>query len=408
MRGIPLQLIAGSLIVVGWLVACAGESAHGPVVPTGSYELEATVGDQTVPVRLELLSIDDHPWGRLTVLAGREVISAVRGMDYADGAWRFAVGGPVRDMRLEFSGESVTGAITLGDGPPIAVDGERVGPVQGASELLDHHDLRPLGMAERAGEIGASFPTVTPHGALIFSRHGSDLSRQTLMIAQPRERDWDHPEILEAGGEYSDRSPAVMPDGSGIVFASDRPASGEDSPEGYRLWLTPRLGSGDWGQPVLVEFDGGWDHDARQPSITTDGTLYFSSNAPGGRGQGDIYVAVPVEPGRWGIPQSVGEPINSPFDEHGAFVAPDGSYMVLTRASDGPGSLGGDDLYLSLRAEGGWAAPTALTLPVNTFANEYGAWVSPLDGHLYFTSDRYGHADIFRVPVGSAGLPTRP
>lgn len=400
-----VHLIAGSLIVVGWLAACGGESADGPVVPTGSYELGATVGDQTVPVQLELLSIDEQPWGRLTVMAGREMISAVRGTDHADGAWSFVVGGPVRDMRLEFSGETVTGTITLGAGPPIGVEGRRIGSVQAADELLDHHGLEPLGMAERAGEIGASFPTITPDGAFIFSRHGSDLSRQRLMIAQPVAGGWDDLEILEIGGEYSDRSPATFPDGSGIIFASDRPVSVGESRGGYRLWLARRDASGAWGQPVLVEFDGGWDHDARQPSLTTDGTLYFSSDAPGGSGQGDIYVAVLVEPGRWSIPQNLGEPINSPFDEHGAFVAPDASYMILTSASDRPGSLGGDDLYLSSRTEGGWTAPTALTLPVNTFANEYGAWVSSLDDHLYFTSDRYGHADIFSVTVRTAGLP---
>lgn len=47
--------------------------------------------------------------------------------------------------------------------------------------------------------------------------------------------------------------------------------------------------------------------------------------------------------------------------------------------------------------DSGWSPPTALELPVNTVANEYGGWVSPLEGYIYFTSDRYGHADIFRV-----------
>ncbi|HUF67636.1 MAG TPA: hypothetical protein VMM79_03215 [Longimicrobiales bacterium] len=35
-------------------------------------------------------------------------------------------------------------------------------------------------------------------------------------------------------------------------------------------------------------FEGGWNHDARQPSVTRDGTLYFSPDAPGGQGEGDI------------------------------------------------------------------------------------------------------------------------
>lgn len=109
--------------------------------------------------------------------------------------------------------------------------------------------------------------------------------------------------------------------------------------------------------------------------------------------------------GRWGPPRNLGEPIDGPFDEHGAFVAPDGSFMILAASGPRPGSLGGDDLHLSIRTLSGWSTPTALELPVNTFANEHGAWMSPLDGQLYFTSDRYGHADIFRVGAPAAGLP---
>lgn len=209
--------------------------------------------------------------------------------------------------------------------------------------------------------------------------------------------------MLGISGEHSDRSPDVLPDGSGLVFASDRPARGGEAAEesdGYRLWFAPRRDSGEWGAPTPVRFEGGWEHDARQPSVTAEGQLYFSSDAPGGHGEGDIYVADPVAPGRWSAPRNLGEPVNGPGDEHGAFVAPDGSYMILASAGERPGRSGGDDLYLSRRDGSGWSQPAALDLPVNTFANEYGAWVSPRDGHLYFSSDRYGHADVFRVDVG--------
>lgn len=380
--------------------------AGGGSVPAGRYVLEATVGAQTVPVRLELLSIGGRPWGRMTVMAGRPIVSAVRGTDRSGVTWDFVVGGPVRALRLEFADERVTGTIVLGGGPPIRVEGRPAGPVDAAAELRAHYALEPLGMAERAGQVGASFPTVTADGALIFSRHGTDLSRQTLMIARPVADGWADPVVLDGGGDHSDRSPAMHPDGSGFIFASDRPRVDGGGPDGYRLWFARRLASGDWGPPQPVEFADGWDHDARQPSVTADGTLYFSSSAPGGMGQGDIYMAAPVAPGRWGTPRNLGEPINGPLDEHGAFVSPDGSYMILTSAGERPGSVGGDDLYLSLRTDSGWSSPAALELPVNTFANEYGAWVSLLDGYLYFTSDRYGHADIFRVDAREVGLPT--
>jgi Tol biopolymer transport system component len=224
------------------------------------------------------------------------------------------------------------------------------------------------------------------------------------MVATPASSGWQDPRVLFADSRHSDRSPAMFPDGSAILFASDRPA-GADSADHYRLWLARTAGPDAWADPVPVEFDGGWAYDARQPSVTRDGTLYFSSDAPGGWGEGDIWVADRVSPGRWSAPRNLGDAINGPADEHGAFVAPDGSWMVLTSAEIQPGRAGGDDLWLSRRTPDGWSPPVPLGLPVNTFANEYGAWVSPVDGALFFTSDRYGNADIFRLSAREAGLP---
>lgn len=403
-----LTATAGAAIAA---VACAPSNSDGPAIPAGAYELEATMGEQAFPVRLELLGIEDRPWGRLTVVAGQERVVAVRGTDVGSGgAWQFAAGGPVHGLELRFAdSDSVSGTLSLGGMPPVPLQGRRSGDLAAATaeELRSHHALEPIGLAARAGEAGASFPTGTPDGALIFSRHGPDLSRQTLMIA-PSGPDggWDTPVVMALSGDHSDRSPAVLPDGSGLVFASDRPAGPDDEFEGYRLWLAPRLDTGGWGDVAPVEFEGGWEHDARQPSITAEGTLYFSSAAPGGRGEGDIFVATPdpTAPARWAAPRNLGEPINGPGDEHGAFVSPDGSYMLLTsaggRSDSGPG---GDDLYVSRRTADGWSTPRPLGLPINTFANEYGASVSG-EGLLYFTSDRYGYASIFRVEADAVGL----
>lgn len=398
--------------LVASTAACAPPAADRPDVPAGVYELEATLGDRTFPVRVELLSVENRPWGRLTVVAGEERVVAVRGTGAeVDGAWRFAAGGPVHGLQLRLAdGDSVSGTLSLGGMAPVPLEGRRAGQVPPATDeaLRSHHVLEPLGLAERAGEEGASFPTGTPDGTLIFARHGPTLSRQTLMIATPDgEGGWGDPAVMALSGSHRDRSPAVLPDGSGIVFASDRPTGTDDEFEGYRLWFALRLDTGEWSEPAPVEFEGGWPHDARQPALTADGTLYFSSDAPGGRGEGDIYVAVPnpTAPGRWRAPRNLDEPINGPGDEHGAFVAPDGSYLLLTSSGDRPDrGPGGDDLYLSRRTDDGWSTPGPLDLPINTFANEYGAWISPDGAYLYFSSDRYGHANIFRVQSGAAGL----
>jgi hypothetical protein len=400
-----VRLLAGIFSLVTTAVGCAHAQSNG--IPTGHYELTAELGGQAYPVQLELLAIDGGPWGRLSIDAGHEIVAAVRGVRAVGENWEFAVGGPFGVMQIEFA-DSVTGTIQLVNGTSVPLAGRRAGAISSPEDLRSHHTLSSLGLAARAGDLGASFPTGTPDGDIIFTRHGVDLTQQTLMIAKPSAEGWGDPVVFGRDGEYSDRSPAVTPDGSTLIFASNRSRVGDEESERYALWIMRRSGAGSWGQAMLVEFEGGWEHDARQPSITTDGTLYFSSSTPDGHGEGDIYVATHISPGRWGAPRNLGEPINSPGDEHGAYVAPDGSYMTLTSAHQRRGHVGGDDLYLSLPTEGGWSTPAALQLPVNTFGNEYGAWISPYDRYLYFTSDRYGYADIFRVRASEAGVPTVP
>lgn len=401
-------LSAATALVV--TVACVNASAQAPpaamgpqAVPSGLFDLVAIVGEQSLPVRLELVAVDGQPWGRLTITAGSEIVAAVRGTEMTGDTWSFLAGGPIRGVRLRFA-DRVTGTIELGGSRLIPVEGRRTADLVSPAELMSHHGLEPTGLAARAGDIGASFPTGAHDNALIFTRHGPDLSVQTLMTAERSPDGWLEPRPLFDDRGHSDRSPAALPDGSAIVFASNRPV-GADTVDGYRLWITRIGGDGQWAAPTPVAFEGGWNHDARQPAVTHDGTLYFSSDAPGGQGEGDIWAADAVAPGLWSAPRNLPSPVNSTSDEHGTYVSPDGSWMILASGRDHSGREGGDDLWLSRRTGDGWSALEPLRLPVNTFANEYGPWLSPFDGRLYFTSDRYGNADIFSLSAREAGLP---
>lgn len=417
------QILSGPAVLLLLLLlpmACDTAADGEPANPTGSYELVARMGERTFPLRLDLLDVQGGPWGRLTVVADEERVVAVRGISSHGTAWEFAAGGPIASLRLNFA-DTITGMLSLANGPSVPLEGHRAGEVASPEELRAQHVLEPLGLAARAGQAGASFPTLTPEGEMIFARHGSDLSRQTLMMAVPDGKGgWGDPAVLPFSGDHGDRSPAMLADGTGLVFASDRPVArakaGRESaaptePEEasgqrtYRLWFVPRSASSDWGTPRAVEFDGGWEADARQPSVTADGRLYFSSDAPGGHGEGDIYVAdSPGPTGHWGAPRNLDEPINGPGNEHGAFVAQDGRLLLLTSDGGRTGFSGGDDIYVSRSTGDGWSPPLALPLPINTFANEYGAWLSFSDGYLYFSSDRYGHATLLRVETRRLGL----
>lgn len=103
------------------------------------------------------------------------------------------------------------------------------------------------------------------------------------------------------------------------------------------------------------------------PTLSPDGNvLYFSSDRPGGLGEGDIWYATRAG-NKWNKPLHAGRVINTEFNELQPYVAQDGA---LYFASDGHKGMGGFDIYRSTGSEGLWEAPTNLGHPFNSPADE--------------------------------------
>jgi outer membrane protein OmpA-like peptidoglycan-associated protein/tetratricopeptide (TPR) repeat protein len=128
-----------------------------------------------------------------------------------------------------------------------------------------------------------------------------------------------------------------------------------------------------------------WD---AQPSISSDkNALYFCSNRQGGIGESDIWVSYRQANGEWGVPENLGDKINTPEKEQSPFIHPDGQTLYFM--SNGHPAMGGFDIYFSRKEEdGSWGEPQNLGYPINTENNE-GALIISLDGKTaYFASDR--------------------
>ena len=101
----------------------------------------------------------------------------------------------------------------------------------------------------------------------------------------------------------------------------------------------------------------------------------------------------------WAAPTNLGPTINSPFNDFGAAISKDG--LTLYFNSNRPGSLGGQDIWLSQRTTENetWGLPVNLGAVINTSANDAVPSLSR-DGHwLFFTSNRlpggFGDNDIW-------------
>ena len=97
--------------------------------------------------------------------------------------------------------------------------------------------------------------------------------------------------------------------------------------------------------------------------ITPDGqTLYFSSNKPGGEGELDIWYSEKVD-GKWGEPKNCGNVINTPYNEDTPFFDPETGSLLFS--SVGHTSMGGYDVFRSIKKNGTWTNPIGMPFAFN-------------------------------------------
>lgn len=140
-------------------------------------------------------------------------------------------------------------------------------------------------------------------------------------------------------GEFFASHPAISPDGTRLVFSSDRGVS-----RGLDLWMSERTVDRDWTEPVLVNSVVNSEGNEITPVFLSNDSLLYASNGYGGKGGYDIFLSV-FRDGMWQEPEPL-EWLNSEFDDSDCARMPDGTIIF---ASNRPGGAGGLDLYVSRR-----------------------------------------------------------
>lgn len=115
--------------------------------------------------------------------------------------------------------------------------------------------------------------------------------------------------------------------------------------------------------------------------------VVFSSYGDKGDNK-DIYKIEKIGINQFSDPISLGNVINTPYDEDYAFLHPDGKTLYFS--SKGHNSMGGYDIFKSTydNASGTWSTPVNLDFPINTPDDDI-LYISDIDNQLaYFASSR--------------------
>lgn len=111
---------------------------------------------------------------------------------------------------------------------------------------------------------------------------------------------------------YSVGHPALSPDGTVMIFASNQPGGFGKSD----LYIT-RQQNGRWTKPKNMGPAINTSSNESFPYISKDNVLYFSSDRPGGLGKFDLYAAPGIGDSIQKKATNLGAPFNSAFDDFG-------------------------------------------------------------------------------------------
>ena len=230
-----------------------------------------------------------------------------------------------------------------------------------------------------------SHPAFTPDGkTLYFLRSSPTFNFWTIVVSHFEKNHWTTPEVLSISGQYRDADPFITRDGKRFYFISDRPkdaASASATDRSLDIWFMEQSGNG-WGPPQNLGEPVNSVGNEWYPTIAGDGTIYFGSDRPGGKGRTDIYRSRLVD-GKYTTPENLGDAINTQFDEFEPYISPDQKYLIfMAQRLDGHG---GSDLYISYQRDGSWTRAVNLGDKINSSGSEYSPLVSP-DGKYFFWS----------------------
>ncbi|MEE0923856.1 MAG: hypothetical protein UIB40_05960, partial [Paludibacteraceae bacterium] len=132
-------------------------------------------------------------------------------------------------------------------------------------------------------------------------------------------------------------------DGRTMYFTYSKPINGQDL--GAKIYKSERA-SGEWGEAQEVKLFADSSITCGHPALSANGdTLYFVSDAPGGIGGKDIWMAVWNE-SEWAAPTPLSKEINTSSDEMYPYVHADGT---LYFASNGHPGYGGLDIFKAVQ-----------------------------------------------------------
>ncbi len=216
-----------------------------------------------------------------------------------------------------------------------------------------------------------------------------DNAYSAILVSIQAEGRWTRPEVAPFSGnpKYRDLEHCISPDGKRLYFVSNRPDPLRGETEGdWDIWVMERGASG-WEEPINLGPPVNTDSGEYFPSVSRNGTLYFTRDDPKTRIH-FIYRARLVD-GKYSEPEKLPPQVNCGQSQFNAFIAADESYMIVP-VFGREDSCGSTDYYIVFRnKKDEWSDPINMGEKINTPSGfEWSPYVSPDGKYFFFMSTR--------------------
>ncbi|MEM7163528.1 MAG: OmpA family protein [Bacteroidota bacterium] len=205
-------------------------------------------------------------------------------------------------------------------------------------------------------------------------------------------------------GKYHEGPISFNEDGTKAIFTrsyntNDNRKMGKDEDDYNNLFLYEMSYiEGEWTNIKSLPFNNE-SYSCMHPSLSPDGQmLFFASDMPGGMGKNDIYIS--THNGlQWTNPVNLGDEVNSLEDEVFPVIRGDELYF----ASNGHPSIGGLDIFKSRFEDDNWKKPKNLNYPINSTSDDFSMILERGDTSGYFSSNREGVDRIYEFVKKPSG-----
>lgn len=269
------------------------------------------------------------------------------------------------------------------------------------SVLAVNYTLEKMSMNTHSDNVGA----FEQNGTIYFSSnkvtrrvkqwiHSEDDTYVFNMYAATKHKEEGYKKSLLKGDvntKLNQSFPVITKDGTTMYFTSNVIKAGVFHTELHILKATKENGS--WTHVTDLPINN-ISHSNAHGVLNADETLlYFVSDRKNNTGDSDIYKVQLFKDGTYGVPERLGDNINTLKEEKTPFITQDNGLYFSSKGH--PGLGGFDVFYVDLNDEN--ATPINLGPAINTQADDFGFSMHVPTGKGFVTSNKEGTHHLYRV-----------